>query len=67
MPGTARQSQSSCSSTRAVFAIDCQSGKVVWRFGVGRTVWSSPTVVGDSLWFGSHDGLIRRLTSADAR
>ncbi|MCK5944876.1 MAG: PQQ-binding-like beta-propeller repeat protein, partial [Planctomycetes bacterium] len=46
----------------ALFAIDRARGEVVWRFGVGRTVWSSPTVVGDSLWFGAHDGLVRRLT-----
>jgi len=45
----------------AMFALDRRRGEVVWRFGIGRTVWSSPTAVGDSIWFGSHDGRIRRL------
>ena len=45
----------------ALFAVDSRDGTIVWRFEVGATVWSSPMAIGRSLWFGSHDGKIRRL------
>ncbi len=48
----------------ALFALDRRDGAILWRFEVGSTVWSSPTVVGDRLWFGAHDGRIRCLVSA---
>ena len=49
----------------ALLAVDRRGGSILWRFEIGATVRSSPTVVGNSIWFGVHDGKIRRLRNSE--
>ena len=49
----------------AMFALEREHGAILWRFETGATTWSSPMARGDSLWFGAHDGLLRRLRATE--
>ncbi|MAM67936.1 MAG: hypothetical protein CMM12_04185, partial [Rhodospirillaceae bacterium] len=39
-----------------LYALDAQSGKMLWRYKTEAPVTSSPTVNGSNLYFGSNDG-----------
>jgi len=44
-----------------------EDGRIAWRFEVGDRVRSSPTVQGDWIWFGAHDGFVRGVLRGFAR
>jgi len=47
------------SDAHFVQALDAQTGRELWRTNVGTTVWSSPSVAGDQLFFGDGNGRVR--------
>ena len=49
------------SDAHFVQALDATTGRELWRANVGATVWSSPSVAGDQLYFGDGSGRIRIL------
>lgn len=50
----------------AMFAVDRRVGEIAWRFETGATTWSSPTLFDDGIYFGAHDGVIRKLRDRGA-
>ena len=51
--------------THTVYALDTATGKVAWRRTVGGAVDSPPTVHGNLVLFGAHDGKVYCLGSED--
>ena len=50
---------------RYAYALDAESGTVVWKRPIGSPSVSSPAVVGDLVYFGANDGRVRALRLAD--
>ena len=50
-----------------LYALDAATGKVAWQFFAGGRIDSPPTILGNWLWFGSHDGSIYCLRASDGR
>lgn len=50
-----------------LYALNGATGKVVWRFRAGGRIDSPPTVLGQWLWFGAHDGSIYCLRAEDGQ
>lgn len=44
-----------------VFSLDSETGKEKWRFGVDYSVYSTPTVYGESIYFGNSVGQVYAL------
>ena len=51
--------------THTVYALDEDTGKVLWSFTSGGRVDSPPTIYGDRVLFGSADGWVYSLRAAD--
>jgi len=47
------------SDAHFVQALDAATGRELWRTNVGTTVWSSPSVAGEQLFFGDGSGRVR--------
>jgi outer membrane protein assembly factor BamB len=47
------------SDAHFVQALDAATGRELWRANVGTTVWSSPSVAGEQLFFGDGSGRVR--------
>jgi outer membrane protein assembly factor BamB len=62
-----------CGFANQVYALDAASGGKVWEFWTGSLVYSSPAVVGGTVFVGSNDKKVRgadppgRLTTAGGR
>jgi outer membrane protein assembly factor BamB len=45
-----------------VYALDAESGKVIWKRDLGARVSTNLTITGNDLYVGTADGFIRRLS-----
>lgn len=48
-----------------LFAVDMQSGRVLWRFEGGGPIFHAPVVANDLLLFGSQDGHLRAVDKSN--
>jgi outer membrane protein assembly factor BamB len=48
-----------------VYALDVQSGELVWKFKTGHRVWATPLIVSDTVYIGSMDRDLYALNLAD--
>ena len=55
------------SRDKHLHAVDCKSGKLLWKFKTGGRVESSPLVFDDAVVFGSNDGRLYALDKQDGR
>jgi outer membrane protein assembly factor BamB len=39
-----------------VYAVNAGNGALKWKYKTGDEIWSSPTIAGDMVFIGSHDG-----------
>jgi outer membrane protein assembly factor BamB len=70
MSASSRQQQSWTTrhyvgASDGLYAMRRADGTIRWRHEVGHRVWSSPTVRGDWIWFGSHSGRVEALRGGE--
>jgi outer membrane protein assembly factor BamB len=56
---------SATSDRRWIHALDAASGRELWRVMTDNVVWTSPVVVGTSVYWSAGDGVVRALAAAD--
>ena len=49
------------SDSYLMLALDCVTGKKKWEFNAGAWVFSSPAIVGETIYFGCHNGRLFAL------
>ncbi len=56
---------SSTSDRRWIHALDAATGRELWRIMTDNVVWTSPVVVGSTVYWSAGDGVVRALDTAD--